>query len=188
MVSVVDWQKRCCVHRPRHQSGPWLLLHLCPQTRSVARHNSKVQSLQVSSAARRCTIADCMKHYCTAVALECHLHWTRHVTPQQPGFKSGGLCCFGPYRSESTTAGSTTQLISWSRPSCWSDAHCYSASLTTPLVNGDVVCSVMDQNGGHTEHVSLTACTVKWLLGLETSTIAYSTTFLAAACIRRGAI
>jgi len=62
--------------------------------------------------------------------------------PWQPGFKSGGLRHLGPCRSESTTAGSLTPLISWSRRLCWSDAHCHGASLITASDNGNVVCSV----------------------------------------------
>jgi len=46
------------------------------------------------------------------------------------------------YRSKCATATSSTPLISWSRQSCWSGAHCHSASLIAASVNDDVVCSV----------------------------------------------
>lgn len=59
--------------------------------------------------------------------------------PQQPRFKSGGLCHLG---DKSATAGSSTPLISRSRRSCWSGIHYHIASWITASVNGDVVRSV----------------------------------------------
>jgi len=123
-------------------------------------------------------------HHRVPAAWECRLHWAGHV-PQQPGFKTGGSRHLGPCRSESITAGRLTPLISWSRRSCWSDAHCHGASLITALF------SLMETSFAvlwsewrtHWTHVSLTVCTVKLLL-LQTCwntfwSRAYSTTFFA---------
>ena len=79
------------------------------------------------------------------------------------------LSCLGSCRSESTTAGSLTPLISWSRRSCWGDAHCHGASLITASDNGNVVWSIVDGSEWRTHwtRVSLTVCTVK-LLSLQT--------------------
>jgi len=50
---------------------------------------------------------------------------------------------WGHYSSNCTRARNSTPLISWSRRSCWSGAHCHSALLIIASANGDVVCNVL---------------------------------------------
>ena len=67
-------------------------------------------------------------------------------------------------RSKSTMAGSLIPLISWSRRSCWSDAHCHGASLITASDNENVVCSVSWIKIADTLNTRFTNCIVKLLL------------------------
>jgi len=90
-----------------------------------------------------CTIAHYAKLSRPAV-WECRLHWAR------PDLNRLDYAIWGPCRSESTTAGNLIPLISWSRRSCWSDAHCRD---TTSFA----VCRG-SQWRTHSTHISLTVC------------------------------
>ena len=115
------------------------------------------------------TSEPCSRTMRSHIARNYHVLWRENVAciepdmcPEQPGFKSHGYDILGPCTSESTTAGSLTPLIRWSRRSCWSDTHCHGASFIIASVNGNVVCSVSWQT--HWTHVSLAGCTVNLLL------------------------
>jgi len=65
------------------------------------------------------------------------------MRPPNNWFKSGGLRHLGAMQKRVyPMAGSSTPLNSWSRRSCWSDAHCHGDLLITASDNGNVVCSV----------------------------------------------
>jgi len=99
--------------------------------RHIARHKSLlhwvtkntitfINCIKIATVSGRCAIAHCAKRYRVPlpVAQECRFHWAGHVL-QQLGFKPSGYAIWGPRRSESTTAGSLTTLISWSM--AWGD-------------------------------------------------------------------
>jgi len=65
-----------------------------------------------------------------------------NMCPQQPGFKFGGSRHLGAMQKRVYHDRKFDAVVSWSRRSCWSDAHCHGASVITASDNGNVVCSV----------------------------------------------
>jgi len=113
-------------------------------------------TLQQNGAPYR-TLCGTIAYLCRCAAWECLLHWLSRTCAPTTGFKSDGLRHLGTMR-ESTTTGTLTPMISWSRRACWSNAHCNGASLITTSGIGNVVYSVSCMRMAGTLNTRFTNC------------------------------
>jgi len=128
---------------------------------------------QVDAAAEHRSLRDTPSRTCS-VRMSPSSSLSRTCGPNSPVLNPVDYAICRACMSKSTTARSSTPLISWSRRSYWSGADCHRASLITASVNGDVVCSVSWQT--HSTGFSLTVLAVISSL-LQTYFLDYITTF-----------